>query len=97
MNYKKNLFHVEHISTEKLSKKFKTPLYCYSYLRLKNNITNFKNHFKKINPLIFFSVKSNSNVKILKEIKNLGKKADTVDNQIKQKVKKLWEKHLGKR
>ena len=78
MNYKKNLFHVEHISTEKLSKKFKTPLYCYSYLRLKNNITNFKNHFKKINPLIFFSVKSNSNVKILKEIKNLGLGADVV-------------------
>ena len=78
MNYKKNLFHVEHISTEKLSKKFKTPLYCYSYLRLKNNIINFKNHFKKINPLIFFSVKSNSNVKILKEIKNLGLGADVV-------------------
>ena len=78
MNYKKNLFHVENISTEKLSKKFKTPLYCYSYLRLKNNITNFKNHFKKINPLIFFSVKSNSNVKILKEIKNLGLGADVV-------------------
>ena len=78
MNYKKNLFHVENISTEKLSKKFKTPLYCYSYLRLKNNITNFKSHFKKINPLIFFSVKSNSNVKILKEIKNLGLGADVV-------------------
>jgi len=78
MNYKKNLFHVENISTEKLSKKFKTPLYCYSYLKLKNNITNFKNHFKKINPLIFFSVKSNSNVKILKEIKNLGLGADVV-------------------
>ena len=78
MNYKKNLYHVEHISTEKLSKKFKTPLYCYSYLRLKNNIINFKNHFKKINPLIFFSVKSNSNVKILKEIKNLGLGADVV-------------------
>ena len=78
MNYKKKLFHVENISTEKLSKKFKTPLYCYSYLRLKNNVTNFKNHFKKINPLICFSVKSNSNLKILKEIKNLGLGADVV-------------------
>ena len=35
--------------------------------------------------------------RLKKEIKNLGKNADTVDNQIKQKVKKLWEKHLGKR
>jgi len=38
MEYKKNLFHVENISTEKLAKKFDTPLYCYSYLKLKNNI-----------------------------------------------------------
>ena len=35
--------------------------------------------------------------RLKKEIKNLGKNADTVDNQIKQRVKKLWEKHLGKR
>ena len=78
MNYKNNFFHVENISTEKLSKKFKTPLYCYSYSRIKNNIINFKKHFKIINPLICFSVKSNSNVKILKEIKNLGCGADVV-------------------
>jgi len=78
MNYKKKIFHVENVSTEKLSKKFKTPLYCYSYLRIKNNVKNYKNHFKKINPLICFSVKSNSNTKILKEIKNLGLGADVV-------------------
>ncbi len=65
MNYKKNFFYVENISTEKLSKKFKTPLYCYSYLKIKNNINNYKNNFKKINPLICFSVKSNSNIKML--------------------------------
>ena len=78
MNYKKKKFYVENISTEKLSKKFKTQLYCYSYLRIKKNITNIKNHFKKINPLICFSVKSNSNVKILKEINSLGCGADVV-------------------
>ena len=78
MKYKKKNFYVENFSAEKLSKKFKTPLYCYSYLRLKNNVSNFKNHFKKINPLICFSVKSNSNIKILKEIKNLGLGADVV-------------------
>ena len=78
MNYKKKNFHVENISAEKLSKKFNTPLYCYSYLKLKNNIINFKNYFKKINPLICFSVKSNSNSKIMKEIKNFGLGADVV-------------------
>ncbi len=78
MNYKKKIFYVENVSTEKLSKKFKTPLYCYSYLRLKNNIKKFKNYFNKINPLICFSVKSNSNIKILKEIKKFGLGADVV-------------------
>ncbi len=78
MEYKNKIFHVENISTEKIVKKFNTPLYCYSYLKLKNNIINFKNHFKKINPLICFSVKSNSNVKILKEMKSLGLGADVV-------------------
>ena len=78
MQYKKNKFHVENISTEKLLKKFSTPLYCYSYLKIKNNISNFKSYFKKINPLICFSVKSNANLKILKEINNLGCGADVV-------------------
>jgi len=78
MHYKNKIFHVENISTEKLAKKFNTPLYCYSYLKLKNNIINFKNHFSNISPLICFSVKSNSNVKIIKEIKNLDCGADVV-------------------
>jgi len=70
MQYKKQIFHVENMSTERLAKKFATPLYCYSYLKLKSNIINFKNLFKKINPLVCFSLKSNSNIKILSEIKN---------------------------
>ena len=78
MHYKNKIFHVENISTEKLVKKFNTPLYCYSYLKLKNNIINFKNHFSNISPLICFSIKSNSNVKIIKEIKNLDCGADVV-------------------
>ena len=78
MQYKNKIFHVENISTEKLVKTFNTPLYCYSYLKLKNNIINFKNHFSNIGPLICFSVKSNSNVKIIKEIKNLDCGADVV-------------------
>ena len=78
MQYKKQIFHVENMSTESLAKKFATPLYCYSYLKLKNNIINFKNSFKKIDPLICFSLKSNSNIKILREIKNLGLGADVV-------------------
>jgi len=78
MNYKKKNFHVDNVSAEKLAKKFGTPLYCYSYLKIKNNIINFKKYFNKINPLICFSVKSNSNIKILREVSNLNCGADVV-------------------
>ena len=78
MQYKKQIFHVENISTVRLSKKFDTPFYCYSYLKLKSNIVNFKNHFSSIKPLVCFSIKSNSNNKILREIKNLNCGADVV-------------------
>ena len=78
MYYKKKIFHVENISTEKLANRLGTPLYCYSLLKLRNNIINFKNYFKEINPLICFSVKSNANTSILREIKKLNCGADVV-------------------
>ena len=61
-----------------LAKKFSTPLYCYSYKKLRENILNIKNNFKKIDPLICFAVKSNTNIKILKEIKKFNLGADVV-------------------
>ncbi len=78
MKYIKSNFHVDEVSLHKLAKKYDTPLYCYSYERLKKNIINFKFHFKKLNPLICFAIKSNSNLSILKEIKKLGLGSDVV-------------------
>ena len=81
MNYiklRKNNLCVEHIPAQKLAKKYKTPFYCYSFSQLKSNFYNFKNAFKTINPLICFSVKSNANLNILKELKRLGSGADVV-------------------
>ncbi len=78
MKYLKNKFFIEGKNIESLTKKFKTPLYCYSYKNLRENIENFKKAFKEIRPLICFSVKSNSNISLLKEIKNLGLGADVV-------------------
>ena len=78
MKYIKSNFHVEDVNLQKLAKKFDTPLYCYSYEKLKKNIINFKLHFRKLNPLICFAIKSNSNLSIIKEIKKLGLGADVV-------------------
>mgnify|MGYP001328952863 CR=1 FL=1 len=81
MNYirlRKNNLCVENILAQKLVKKYKTPFYCYSLSQLKSNFYNFKNSFKVTKPIICFSVKSNSNLYILKELKRLGAGADVV-------------------
>ena len=78
MKYINNNFFVEKVSSNRLAKNFGTPLYCYSYEKLKKNIINFKLNFIKLNPLICFAIKSNSNLAIIKEIKKLGLGADVV-------------------
>ena len=78
MKYKKRHLYIENVSAERLAKQFGTPLYVYSYNKIKDNIYNFKKNFKTINPLICFSVKSNSNLKILSLINKFGLGADVV-------------------
>ena len=78
MKYIKNNLFIDNRRIFDLTKQYGTPLYCYSYKKLKNNVVRFKNSFKKISPLICFSVKSNSNISLLKEIKKLGLGADVV-------------------
>ena len=78
MRYKNKDLFIDSLKFESLANKFATPLYCYSLKKIKENITNFKQHFRKINPIFCFSIKANSNTKILNEIKKLGFGADVV-------------------
>ena len=75
---RKNNLRVENISALTLAKKYQTPFYCYSLGQLKDNYQTFKNAFKNIDPLICFSIKSNSNIKLLNELKKMGSGADVV-------------------
>ncbi len=78
MKYKANNYFIDGIKTSLLAKKFSTPLYCYSYKKIKENVVNFKNDFNIVNPLICFAVKANSNKKLLIELRKLGLGADVV-------------------
>jgi len=78
MKYKEKNLIIENLKASTLAKKYSTPLYCYSYNKLKDNINNFKKSFEADNPLICFSVKSNSNKVLLSEICKLGLGADVV-------------------
>ena len=81
MNYikhRKNYLCVENISVQKLAKKYKTPFYCYSLSQLKDNYYALNKAFKAVKPIICFSVKSNSNLTLLRELKKMGSGADVV-------------------
>ena len=78
MRYKNNNYFIENISLNKLAIKYSTPLYCYSYNKLKSNIINFFTYFKKFSPLVCFAIKSNTNLNLIREIKNFGLGADVV-------------------
>ena len=78
INYRGNKLSVENKYVLKIAKNNQTPFYLYSAKAIKENFEQFCRVFKKINPLICFSVKSNSNPKILRILKGLGAGADVV-------------------
>ena len=45
MKYINKNFSIEKVKAQNLAKKFNTPIYCYSYKKLKENINNFKKKF----------------------------------------------------
>ena len=47
MIYKKDKLTIDGFNVEFLARKFNTPIYCYSLIKIKENILNLKHHFKK--------------------------------------------------
>ena len=78
MKYINKSLSIEKIKVQDIAKKFGTPIYCYSYKQLKENISNFKKKFKTFSPLICFAIKSNTNVNLIREIRKFGLGADVV-------------------
>ena len=78
MNYFKKSLIIEKVEVQDVAKKYGTPTYCYSYKKLKENISNFKKNFKSFSPMICFAIKSNTNVNLIKEIRKLNLGADVV-------------------
>ena len=78
MKYINKKLKIEKVSVQNIAKKYGTPTYCYSFSQLRENIRNFKRNFKSFSPLICFSIKSNSNINLIREIKKFGLGADVV-------------------
>ena len=78
MKYINKHLSIEKVKAQDIAKKFGTPIYCYSYGQLKENISNFKKSFNSFSPLICFAIKSNTNVNLIREIRKFGLGADVV-------------------
>ena len=78
MKYINKKLTIEKLSVETIAKRYGTPTYCYSHKQFKQNILNFKKNFKSFSPLICFAIKSNTNLNLIKEIKQFGLGADVV-------------------
>ena len=76
--YKKNKLYCENIKVQDLANRFGTPLYAYSYKTLIDHYLKIKTAFYRINPLICYSVKANSNLTILRSLVKIGAGLDIV-------------------
>ena len=69
---------VENINILELVKKIETPAYMYSKRKIIENVNTLKSGLKKVDGLICFSVKANSNLNLLKILVNEGLGMDIV-------------------
>lgn len=76
--YKKNRLYCEDVSVASIADEVGTPLYLYSHATISRHFSVFDNAFKDLAHLTCFSVKSNSNLAILKLLALQGGGADIV-------------------
>ena len=76
--YKSDRLFCEQVNVQDLAEKYGTPLYVYSYGTLVDHYLKLKHAFRKIRPLICYSVKANSNLALLKALVDKGAGLDIV-------------------
>ena len=76
--FKNNELYCEGLKVGDIAKKIPTPFYLYSYKTLIDHYRKLKSAFKPLNPLICFSMKSNSNLAVLRALVKNGAGLDIV-------------------
>ncbi len=87
--YKNNMLYCENVKVRDIAKKVGTPFYLYSHKTLIDHFCKIKSAFKEIDPLICFSMKSNSNLSVLKTLLNEGAGLDIVSGGELYKAMKI--------
>ncbi len=76
--YKKGDLFAEEVKIKDIANHIKTPFYVYSKLAMEKRFDQLKNSLGGLRHRIFYSVKANSNVSVLKVFGSLGSGMDVV-------------------
>lgn len=76
--YKNNQLHAESVAIADIAAEIGTPFYCYSTATFIRHFNVFSDVLSTINHKVFFAVKANSNLAVLKTLAQQGCGADTV-------------------
>ena len=76
--YKKRELYCEDVRITDIACAVGTPFYCYSYKTLTDHFLKLKRAFSHVQPLICFSMKSNSNSAVLRSLIKKGAGLDVV-------------------
>lgn len=77
-NYQNDKLHCEEVPVEKIAAETGTPFYLYSASTIERHYRVFEEAFADVNHIICFSVKSNSNLAVLRLMAEMGAGADIV-------------------
>ena len=78
LKYENDILKFEDISIREIAEGRATPFYCYSKQTLTNNFREFSDSLTSLDATVCFSLKSNSNLTILKTLTELEAGGDVV-------------------
>lgn len=77
-SYKQGEMHAEDVALARIAADIGTPFYCYSTATLEHHVKVLREGLASFDPLICFAVKANSNIAVLRTLKDAGTGADVV-------------------
>lgn len=76
--YRNGVLHAEDVPLPRIADSVGTPFYCYSTATLTRHYTVFSEALKGLDAVIFFAMKANSNLAVVRTLANLGAGCDVV-------------------
>ncbi|MEE8348847.1 MAG: diaminopimelate decarboxylase, partial [Acidobacteriota bacterium] len=88
-HYQNGQLHCEEVALATLAEQVGTPCYVYSKNAIRENFQAFRRAFASVDPLICYAVKANSNLSVLRLLKEEGSGFDVVSGGELYRLKQI--------